>query len=87
MFRTLAAAVVAATLIGGPVLAQGTAPATTSNQPAAAKTNAPKSNVNVAKTHSVKTAKHVKHRRQIVHARHIKQEKQAKHSAKNKPAG
>ena len=86
MFKTLVAAVVAASLIGGPVLAQGTTPTTTSNQPAA-KTNAPGSNVNVAKTQSVKTAKHVKHRRQIVHARHIKQVKQAKRSAKNKPAG
>ena len=87
MFKTLVAAGVAASLIGGPVLAQGTTPTTTSNQSPAAKTNAPRSNVNVAKTQSVKTAKHVKHRRQIVHARHIKQVKQAKHSAKNKPAG
>jgi len=87
MFKTLVAAVVAASLIGGPVLAQGTTPTTTSNQSPEAKTNAPRSNVNVAKTQSVKTAKHVKHRRQIVHARHIKQVKQAKHSAKNKPAG
>ena len=87
MFRTLVAAVVAVSLIGGPVLAQGTATPTNSNQPAASKTNTPKINVSVAKTHSVKTAKHVKHHRQIVHVRHIKQVKQAKHSAKNKPAG
>jgi hypothetical protein len=78
MLRILAAAVVAASLIGGPVLAQGTAPATNTNQPAAAKTDVPKTSVKSVKKHHARVAKHYKHRKHYSH-RHIKHPKQVKH--------
>ena len=90
MFRILAAAVVAASLIAGPALAQ--APASTGNalvstsQPAA-KADAAKPSVKLVKKtrhHTVKMVKHVKH---VKHARHFKHLKQVKHPAKTKTAG
>jgi hypothetical protein len=88
MFRTLAAAVIAASLIAGPALAQtpastGNAPVTTS-QPAA-KADAVKPAVKLVKKtrhHTVKMVKHVKH---VKH--HFKHVKQVKHPAKSKTAG
>jgi hypothetical protein len=79
MLRILAAAAVAASLIGGPVLAQGTAPATNTNQPAAVKTDVPKTSVKSVKKHSnVRVAKRYKYRKHYSH-RHIKHVKQVKH--------
>ena len=88
MFRTLAAAVLAASLIGGPALAQGNAPTANSTAPAAVKTDVPKTGVKTVKpSHGVRTAKHYKHRKHIAHARHIKHVKHAsKLPAKTKPA-
>ena len=91
MLRTIAAAAIAVSLIGGPVLAQGAtnAPATAS-QPAAkadaAKTGAKADVKMVKKTrhHAVKHVKHVKHAK---HAKHFKHGKHVKHSAKHKTAG
>ncbi len=91
MLRTLSAAIIAVSLIGGPVLAQGAAnaPATTS-QPAAkadaAKTGSKTGVKLVKKTrhHAVKLVHHVKH---VKHAKHFKHLKQVKHPAKTKTAG
>jgi hypothetical protein len=94
MFKTLAAAVVAASLIAGPALAQtpastGPAPVTTS-QPAA-KADAVKPGVKMVKNtrhHTVKIVKHVthvKHARHFKHFNHLKQV--VKHPAKAKTAG
>jgi hypothetical protein len=90
MFRTLAAAVVAASLIAGPVLAQGpsSAPVTTS-QPAA-KADAVKPAVQLVKKtrhHTVRTVKHVTHVKHARHFKHFKHVKQVKHPAKSKTAG
>jgi hypothetical protein len=87
MLRTLSAAIIAVSLIGGPVLAQGAAnaPATTS-QPAA-KADAAKTGVKLVKKtrhHAVKLVHHVKH---VKHAKHFKHVKQVKHQAKTKTAG
>ena len=94
MFRTLAAAVVAASLIAGPALAQtpastGPAPVTTS-QPAA-KTDAAKPGVKMVKKtrhHTVRIVKHVKHVKHARHFKHFNHVKQVvKHPAKAKTAG
>jgi methylthioribose-1-phosphate isomerase len=91
MLRTLSAVVVAMSLIGGPVLAQGAAnaPATTSQPAAKADTakTVSKTDVKMVKKtrhHAVKLVKHVKH---VKHAKHFKHVKQVKHPAKNKTAG
>jgi hypothetical protein len=77
MLRTLGAAVVAASLIAGPALADNTAnaPVTTTSQPAA--------------THHVKHVKHVKHLKKYVkHVKHVKHIKQVKkQTVKGKIAG
>jgi len=93
MFRTLAAAVVAASLIAGPALAQtpastGNAPVTTS-QPAA-KADAVKPAVKLVKKtkhHTVRIVKHVKHVKHARHFKHFNHVKQVKHPAKAKTAG
>jgi hypothetical protein len=91
MLRTLAAAVVAVSLIGGPVLAQGTstAPATTS-QPAA-KADTAKTGVKANKTvaHMSKTRKHVAHvvKRHVKHAKRGTHVKQVKQPVKSNTAG
>jgi hypothetical protein len=100
MFRKIAAAVIAASLIAGPVFAQGTTTApVTAGQPAV------KANVK-AKTTEVKVTetkkhvamirhhrrhfahvKHVKHVKYATHGKHVKQLKQVKQPAKNKVTG
>ncbi len=90
MLKTLAAAVVAVSLIGGPALAQGNAPASNTNQPAAMKTDAAPSKVktvkntrhhraHISKRHYRKHVRHASHH--ISHLKHVRQ------PAKIKPAG
>ena len=100
MFRKFAAAVIAASLIAGPVFAQGTSQATstapvTTGQPSAkadvkAKTTEvkiTKSKKHVAmKVHHRKHVKHVKHVKYATH-KHVKHLKQVKEPAKAKIAG
>jgi hypothetical protein len=89
MFNKLAAAVIAVSLIAGPVLAQGAsnAPATSTSQPTAKAdvkkitTNKHVTKVKNTKHHASKAVKHVKHVKHIKHVRHVK------HSAKSKTAG
>ena len=97
MFKTLAAAVVAASLIAGPALAQtpassGPAPVTSSQPAAKADTAkiATKPGVKMVKHtrhHTVKIAKHVKHVKHARHFKHFNHVKQVKHPAKAKTAG
>ena len=101
MLRKLAAAVIAASLIAGPVLAQGTnqatikAPATTSQPAAKANGTVQKSELIVTKTkkhvatHRLhrKHFAHVKHVKHVKVVKHVKHIKQVKHSAKAKIAG
>ena len=91
MMRKLAAAVIAVSLIAGPVLAQGTsnAPTTTTGQP-----TAKVDTVKTTESKVIKTKKHAAvirhHRKHIAHVKHVKQLKQVKrfnHPAKNKVAG
>ena len=96
MFRKLAVALVATSLIAGPVLAQTsgsigtpTVPASTS-QPAV-KADTAKSTTEASVKHASKTTKHavkmVKHRKHFAHAKHVKQVKRFNHPAKSKIAG
>jgi hypothetical protein len=88
MFKTLAAAAVAVSLIAGPVLAQGTAPTTntaptTTSQPAKVDAQKPVAKVDAIKVktntkHAHKAIKHVKH---VKHIKHVKHAKRVKHSA------
>lgn len=88
MFRTLAAAAVAVSLIAGPALAQGTAPTTnaapmTTSQPAKVEAQKPVAKVDATKVkattkHAHKAMKHVKH---VKHIKHVKHAKRVKHSA------
>ena len=89
MFRTLAAAAVAVSLIAGPVLAQGTAPTSntapmTASQPA--KVEAQKPVVKVDATKLKATTKHAakkhvaKKHVAVKHVKHIKHAKRVKHS-------
>jgi hypothetical protein len=97
MLRKLAAAVIAASLIAGPALAQGNmnAPATTSQPAAKANGPAQKSELIVTKTkkhvamhrHHRKHFAHVKHVKHVKIVKHAKHLKQVKHSAKTKIAG
>jgi Ni/Co efflux regulator RcnB len=84
MLRTLSAAVVAVSLIAGPVLAQSTAPAATitTTQPAAK--HHVKHVRHVMHVRHVKQAKHVKHVRVVKHVSHAKQ---VKRPIVNKTAG
>ncbi len=91
MLKTIAAVLVAASLVAGPVLAQGNAPATT-GQPAM-KAGATKA------THKNQVAMTVKHHRHFAkvkvvrHSKHIAKVKAVKHNkhvknlTKNKKAG
>jgi hypothetical protein len=83
MLRTFAAAAVAVSLIAGPVLAQGTAPAAgnnapmTTSQPAKADakkaaTVKPVKKLHTSKTHAAKAVKHVKHVKHIKHVKRVK---------------
>ena len=99
MLRKLAAAVIAASLIAGPALAQGTLQTTTKTPAAnvAVKANGPvqKSELIVTKTkkhvamhrHARKHFAHVKHVKHVKIVKHVKHLKQVKHSAKAKIAG
>jgi uncharacterized cupredoxin-like copper-binding protein len=87
MFRKFAAAVIAAGLIAGPVLAQGgsqatsTAPATT-GQPAAkidAKVKTTETKVTKTKKHVAMIRHHRKHFAQVKHVKHVKYAKHSKH--------
>ncbi len=84
MLRTLSAAVVAVSLIAGPVLAQGTMSpaAVTTTQPAAK--HHVKHVRHVTHVRHVKQATHVKHVRVVKHVKHINQ---AKQPAKSNTAG
>jgi hypothetical protein len=91
MLRTLSAAIIAVSLIGGPVLAQGAANASATTGQPAAKTDAAKigskTGVKLVKTsrhYAVKLVHHVKH---VKHAKDFKNVKQVKHPAKTKTAG
>jgi hypothetical protein len=97
MFRKLAVALVATSLLAGPVLAQtpgstGTAPATT-GQPtvkADVKVKTTEMKVNKTKKHVAKIRHHRKHFAHVKHVKHVKHLKQVKrfhHPAKNKIAG
>jgi hypothetical protein len=98
MFRKLAAAAIAVSLIAGPALAQGTTivPATTS-QTAGVKTDVKvkTTEMKVTKTkkhvamhrHHRKHFAHVKHVKHVKIAKHLKHIKQVKQPAKNKIAG
>jgi hypothetical protein len=98
MFRKLAAAAIAVSLIAGPALAQGTTivPATTS-QKAAVKTDGKvqKAELIVTKTkkhvamhrHHRKHFAHVKHVKHMKFVKHVKHLKQVKQPAKYKIAG
>jgi hypothetical protein len=91
MFRKLAAAAIAVSLIAGPAFAQGNASATT-NQPtvktttstgvkakeAGAVTVKTRKHVSLRHRHQVRHYAHVKHVKHFVHAKHIKHLKQAK---------
>jgi len=90
MLKTLAAAVVAASLIAGPALAQGTV-----NQPTAVKTDVVKDGHKTVKAsrHHLRIARHHhkrytvrKHIAHVHHVKHLKHLKQAKQPAKAKPA-
>ena len=88
MFNKLAAAVIAASLIAGPALAQGTATAPAS-QPAV-KADVIKSTSEVSVVHVKKTYRHmakVKHVRHFVHAKHVKAVKHVKRTAEIKTVG
>ena len=90
MFKNLSAALIAASLIAGPALAQGNAPTT------APATTTPAKIVKHDATAKVKKSKRhvshaVKHRKHIAHVKHVKKIKHvrvhgkhvAKHTAKN----
>jgi hypothetical protein len=98
MLRTLAAAVVAVSLIAGPALAQRTAPATINSAPMStgqpAKADAQKSTtkkhvskVKTTKQHAAKAVQHVKHVKHVTHVTHVKHVKRVKHPAKMKMVG
>jgi len=85
MMRKLAAAVIAVSLIAGPVLAQG-GPQGTSNAPAtsqpAVKADVKKvtakrhvHKVTKSKMHAAKAVKHVKHAKHVKHIKHVKRMK------------
>jgi hypothetical protein len=101
MLRKLAAAVIAASLIAGPALAQGILP-TTTKAPTTTSQPVAKVDVKVQKAESIvtKTKKHVAmrmhHRKHFTHVKHVKYAKhgfhtkhvkQVKQPAKNKTAG
>ncbi len=94
MLRKFAAAVIAASLIAGPALAQGNsnAPATIS-QPAKVNAKVQKSELIVIKTKK-HVAMHRHHRKHFAHVKHVKHVKVVKHvkhlkqvKAKGKIAG
>ena len=93
MFRTLAAAVVAASLIAGPVLAQGASNAPITTGQPAAKVDTVKtteSKVTKTKKHAAMIRHHRKNFAHVKHVKHVKQLKQVNrfnHPAKNKVAG
>jgi predicted membrane-bound mannosyltransferase len=85
MMRKFAAALIAASLIAGPVLAQGTSQGTptTASQPAVkadVKKAATKKHVHKitkSKMHAAKAVKHVKHAKHVKHIKHVKRVKPA----------
>jgi purine nucleoside phosphorylase len=101
MFRKLAAAIVAASLIAGPALAQGTTQSTTivpvtKSAPAVkADAKVQKSELIVTKTkkhvamhrHTRKHFAHVRHVKHVKFVKHVKHLKQVKNPAKGKIAG
>src|SRR5471030_1697642 len=102
MLKKLAAAVIVASLIAGPALAQNpgstgnmNAPATTSQPAVKANGTVQKSELLVTKTkkhvatHRLhrKNFAHVKHVKHVKVVKHVKHIKQVKHSAKAKIAG
>jgi len=84
MLKKFAAAVIAASLIAGPVLAQGTLQ-TTTKTPATTSQTAVKADVKVKKSELIvtKTKKHVAmhrhHRKHFAHVKHVKHVKYATH--------
>lgn len=84
MFKTFAAALIAASMLTAPVLAQGTS--TTPSAPAAQVTKAPAKVVKVKKHRTMKkhahVRKHVKHVRHARHMRHHVKHVAAKHTHK-----
>jgi len=89
MLRKLAVALVATSLLAGPVLAQGTSnvPTTTSQPAVKADVNKVTTKkhvhkVNKSRMHASKAVKHVKHAKH-----HLKHVKQVEHPAKTKTAG
>jgi hypothetical protein len=97
MFRKLAAAAIAASLIAGPALAQGTTivPVTKSAPAVKADAKVQKSELIVTKTkkhvamhrHHRKHFAHVKHVKHVKFVKHVKHLKQVKNPAKAKIAG
>jgi hypothetical protein len=97
MFRKLAAAAIAASLIAGPALAQGNtyAPATTGQTAVKADAKVQKSELIVTKTkkhvamhrHHRKHFAHVKHVKHVKFVKHVKHLKQVKNPAKAKIVG
>ena len=93
MMRKLAAAVIAVSLIAGPVLAQGASNAPITTGQPAAKVDT----VKTTESKVIKTKKHAAvirhHRKNFAHVKHVKHVKQLKqvnrfnHPAKNKVAG
>ena len=97
MLRKLVAAVIAASLIAGPALAQGNTYAPLTSGQAAVKTDGKvqKSELIITKTkkhvamhrHHRKHFAHVKHVKHVKFVKHVKHLKQVKHPAKAKIAG
>ncbi|MFI4961075.1 MAG: hypothetical protein ACHP82_06435 [Hyphomicrobiales bacterium] len=83
MFRKLAVALVATSLLAGPVLAQGTSTAPASISQSVAKADTAKSTTTANVKHASKTTKHtakmLKHRNHFAHVKHVKNVKHAKH--------
>ena len=83
MFRKLAVALVATSLLAGPVLAQGTSTAPASTSQPVAKADTAKSNKTANVKHAGKTTKHtakmLKHRKHFAHVKHVKHVKHANH--------
>jgi hypothetical protein len=91
MFKIVSAAVVAASLFAGPVLAQTTpsAPATVAGQPAAkAVVGKTDGKAKIATAKSVKHVRHAKHVRHHVRVvKHVNHGKQVKQPIKSNTAG
>jgi hypothetical protein len=82
-FKTISAALVATSLIAGPVLAQGTSTAPTIAPAAAAKTDATKPAVTQVKKAKRHSAKFIKHRKLATHAKQVMRHVAKNDSAKN----